>query len=90
MPEIRNLTVTEAVDQLSSRLGITKLQSRIIYNTFISIIVETLDSGGDVKLQGIGRIYNSEIEAREYRIPTSGKKVVKNKRTKYKLSSKIK
>ena len=65
----------QAVAQLAERLGKTKTECYPIYDTWCSMIREAIESGDDVHLVGVGKIYLAESDARNGRNPTTGEPV---------------
>ena len=90
MEETKNLTKTSAVKLLAEKLNISQVQAKVVYETTIGAMKETLEAGGDVRLPGIGRIYTAKLAARSYKVPGTGEVITKPERTKFKLANKAK
>jgi len=88
MEETKNLTKTSAVKLLAEKLNISQVQAKVVFETTVGLMKETLQAGGDVRIPGIGRIYTANLAARSYTVPGTGKIVNKPARTKFKLASK--
>ena len=88
MEETKNLTKTSAIKGLAEKLNISHVQAKVVYETAIGMMKDTLAAGGDVRLPGIGRIYTAKLAARTYSVPGTQETITKPERTKFKIACK--
>ncbi len=68
------MTLTEIVERTAERLGSTKEVAWVFVQETMKEIVETLNSGEEVKIRGLGRLYWSPVVERTITLPDNRKK----------------
>ena len=77
MIELKNKTVTKAeiIQEVSSAIGLTKLETEAILNAVISKITKSLESKRRVEIRGFGTFGIKKREPRKARNPGTGEVV---------------
>ena len=77
MIELKNRTVTKAeiIQEVSSAIGLTKLETEAILNAVISKITKSLESKRRVEIRGFGTFGIKKREPRKARNPGTGEVV---------------
>lgn len=68
--------------------GVTIKEAELVYDLVFGYVKETIDNDGKVRIPGVGVLFVDDIEAKEYPIPGTDKKVQKPARKRVKLSAK--
>lgn len=75
-----NLTKAEIVSKVADAVGLTKIETEAVINGFIYVINETLKSGNEIEIRGLGSFRIIERQPRLARNPKTGGKVQLPKR----------
>ena len=89
MIELKNKTVTKAeiIQEVSSAIGLTKLETEAILNAVISKITKSLESKRRVEIRGFGTLSKKNNKSKMVRNPKTNEKIFKEKS--FKLHFKI-
>ena len=83
MIELKNKTVTKAeiIQEVSSAIGLTKLETEAILNAVISKITKSLESKRRVEIRGFGSFCIRDRKSIRARNPKSGESIELPKRS---------
>lgn len=70
-----NVTKKELVEEISSRTGLTQVDTKIVVESLLEAISKSLSNGRNIEIRGFGRFKVKEKKARMARNPHTGKSV---------------
>jgi len=66
---------SDLIDRVAIRTNLTKSQTKLVVNSFINTITESLSAGADIEIRGFGRFRIRERNARIGMNPKSGQRI---------------
>ena len=66
---------SDLIDRVAIRTNLTKSQTKLVVNSFINIITESLSEGSDIEIRGFGSFRIRERNARIGMNSKSGKRI---------------
>ncbi|AEI88645.1 MAG: Bacterial nucleoid DNA-binding protein IHF-alpha [Candidatus Midichloria mitochondrii] len=83
---------TEFIAAIATHSNSTKAEAARFVDSFISIVTETLQGGGEIRLVGFGSFKVKDVAARDARNPQTGKiiKVPATKRPRFSAGKELK
>ena len=75
-----NLTRAQIAAKISDATGLSKRETEIVVEGFISCVIEALTNHDTIEIRGFGTFKNIEREPRQARNPKTGEKINLTKR----------
>lgn len=69
------MNTTELADKLAAARNITKTDAKATIDALFNVIVDTVNSGEEVAINGVGKFSLKETPAREGRNPSTGEPI---------------
>ena len=66
---------SDLIDRVAIRTNLTKYQAKLVVNSFINTIIESLSGGTDIEIRGFGSFRTRERNARIGMNPKSGQRI---------------
>jgi len=70
------LRKADIIKSIHDQIGFPKNRSSDIFESFLEIIKQSLESGEDVRISGFGKFYTHEKNARRGRNPHTGESIM--------------
>ena len=69
------MTKADIVNEISSKTGLTKIETEVVINSLVSTVSKSLMRGERVDIRGFGSFYIKKREAREARNPATNQTI---------------
>lgn len=72
MPQDRNITKKDIVEDIAQRTGLTQVNTKVIVECFLDSVAKAMTEGHNIEIRGFGRFKIKKRNAREARNPRTG------------------
>ncbi|MBD3347291.1 MAG: hypothetical protein GF401_19725 [Chitinivibrionales bacterium] len=70
-----NITKRDLVEKISEKTGLTQVDTKIVVESFLETVSNTLQSGKNIEIRGFGRFKIKRKNARTARNPRTGEQI---------------
>ncbi len=70
-----NVTKKDLVERISDRTGLTQVDTKIVLESFLESLADTLQSGNNIEIRGFGRFKVKKKNARTARNPRTNESI---------------
>ncbi len=75
---MKNITKKDLVESISETTGLTQVDTKIVIESFLEAVSETLQQGRSIEIRGFGRFKIRKKNARMARNPRTGEQIQVN------------